>query len=37
MTNDHDQAQANTALVVAQFEAFARGDLEAALNRSCAG
>jgi len=31
MNNEHDQAQVNTALVVAQFEAFALGDLPAVL------
>lgn len=32
MTNDHDQARADIALVVAQFEAFDRGDLDAAID-----
>ncbi len=32
MGNDHAQAGENIALVVAQFEAFARGDLQKALS-----
>ena len=32
MNDEHDLAQANTALVVAQFDAFARGDLQGALS-----